>query len=158
MPGLPSKKLLNKHKEAKENIEKSKERNIESYDKIHHVNESDIKGGDIVICVQKKRNKLTPKFSSERFTVIARKGTRLVAKNRYHMIPRNISHFKKVDRYETTEEEDDYSDGEAKNTNSNVELHVQNREENQKARFRRSQRSRISIPRFGTLIPSNLIK
>ena len=100
---------------------------------------------------------MTPKFSPERFTVIARKGTRLVAKNRY-MITRNISHFKKVNRYETIEEEDDYSDGEAKNTNSNVELDLQNREENQQARFRRSQRSRIPIPRFGTLIPSNLIK
>ena len=45
-----------------------------------------------------------------------------------HMITRNISHFKKVNRYETTEE-DDYSDGEAKKTNSKVE-----------PRFRRSQR------------------
>jgi len=158
LPELPSKKVLNKHKEAKENIEKSKERNKESYDKRHHAKESDIKEGDIVICLQKKRNKLTPKFSPERFTVIARKGTRLVAKNRYHMITRNISHFKKVNRYETTEEEDDYFDGEAENTNLNVELDLQNREENQQPRFRRSQRSRIPIPRFGTLIPSNMIK
>ena len=158
MPELPSKKVLNKHKEAKENIEKRKERNKESHDKRHHEKESDIKEGDIVICLQKKRNKLTPKFSPERFTVIARKGTRLVAKNRYHMITRNILHFKKVNRYETKEEEDDCPDGEAENTNSNVELDLQNREENQQARFRRSQRSRIPIPRFGTLIPSNLIK
>ena len=114
MPELPSKKVSNKHKEAKENIEKNKKRNKESYDGRHHAKESDIKEGDIVLCLQKKRKKLTPKFSPERFTVIARKGTRLVAKNRYHMITRNISHFKKVNRYETTEEEDDYSDGEAK--------------------------------------------
>ena len=55
------------------------------------------------------------------------------------MITRNISHFKKVNRYETTEKEDDYSDGEAKNINSNVVLDLQqNSEENQQSRFRRS--------------------
>ena len=84
LPELPSKKILNWHKEAKENIETSQERNKEDYDKIHHTKESIIKEGDIVICLQKKRNKLTPKFSPERFTVISRKGTRLVAKNKYH--------------------------------------------------------------------------
>ena len=135
MPELASKKVLNKHKEEKENIEKSKERNKENYDKRHHAKESDIKNGDTVICLQKKRNELTPKFSPERFTVITRKGTRLVAKNRYHMITRNISHFMKVNRCETTEEEDDYSDDEAKNTTSNVELDLQNSEENQQARY-----------------------
>ena len=74
------------------------------------------------------------------------------------MITRNISHFKKVNWYDTTEKEDDYSDGEAKNINSKVELDLHNSKENKQARFRRSQRSRIPIPRFGTLIPSNLIK
>ena len=74
------------------------------------------------------------------------------------MITRTISLFKRVHRYETTEEEDDYSDCEAKNTNSNVELDLQNSEENQQPRFRRSQRSRILVPRFGTLVPSDLIK
>ena len=100
---------------------------------------------------------MSPKFSPERFTVIARKGTRLVAKNRYHMITKNISHIKKVNRYETTEEEDNHSDGEANNTNPKLELDIQNREENQQPRFRGSQRSRIPIPRFGTLTTSNLI-
>ena len=75
MPELPSKKVLNKHKAAKENIEKSKERNKANYDKTHHAKESDIEEGDIVICLQKKQNKLTPKFNPERFTVISRKGT-----------------------------------------------------------------------------------
>ena len=81
LPELPSKKVVNKHKEAKENIEKSKERNKESYENRQHAKESDIKERDIVICLQRKRNTLTPKFSPERFTVIARKETRLVAKN-----------------------------------------------------------------------------
>ena len=125
LPELLSKKIFNRHKEAKENIEKSKERNNENYDKRHHAKESNIKEGDIVICLQKKRNKLTPKFSPERFTVVSRKGTRLVAKNTYHIIERNVSNFKKVSRYETTEEEDDYTDGEAKDTNSNIERDLQ---------------------------------
>ena len=158
LPELPSKKVLNKHKAAKENIEKSKERNKANYDKTHHAKESDIKEGDIVICLQKKRNKLTPNFNPERFTVISCKGTRLVAKNKYHIITRNVSHFKKVNRYEATEEDDDYTDVKAKNTNSNIELELPNSEENQQARLRRSQRSKIPIPRYGTLLPSNLIK
>ena len=145
LPDLPSKKILNRHKEAIENIEKSKERNKENYEKRHHAQESNIKEGNIVICLQKKRNKLTPKVSPERFTVISRKGTRLVAKNNYHTIKRNVSHFKKVNRYNTTEEEDDYTDGQAKNSTSNIERDLQNCEENQQARLQRSQRSRIPI-------------
>ena len=130
LPELPSKKVLNKHKEAKENIEKSKERNKANYDNRHHAKESDIKEGDIAICLQKKRNKLTPKFNPERLAAISRKVTRLVAKNKYHIIIRNVSLFKKVNYYETTEEEDYYTDSETKNTNSNIELDLQNCEEN----------------------------
>ena len=121
MPEFQSKRILNRQKEAKENIEKNKERNKENYDKRHHAKESNIKEGDIVI------------FSPERFTVISRKRTRFVAKNKYHVL-----HFKKVNLYETTEEEDDYTDGEAIETNSNIERDLQNCEENQQARFRRS--------------------
>ena len=57
LPELPSKKVLNKHKEAKENIEKTKERNKESYDKRHHANESDIKEGDILFVY--RRNEIS---------------------------------------------------------------------------------------------------
>ena len=88
---------------------------------------------------------MTPKVSPEGFNVISRKGARLVAKNNYHTIKRNVSHFKKVNRYDTTEEEDDYTDGQAKNSNSNIERDLQNCEENQQARLQRSQRSRIPI-------------
>ena len=158
LPELPSRKISNRHKEAKESIEKSEERNKESYDKRHHAKESNIKEGDIVICPQKKRNKLTPKFSPERFTVISRKGTRLVDKNKHHILTRNVFHFKKVNRYETTEEEDDYTDGQAKDTSSNIERDLQNCEDNQQARLRRSRRSRIPIQRYGTVLPSNLMK
>ena len=131
--------------DAKENIEKSKERNKENYEKRHYATESNIKARDIVICLQKKRNKLTPKFNPERLTVISRKGTGHVAKSKYHIITRNVSHFKKVNRYETMEEENDYTDGEAKDVNSNIERDLQNCEEDQQARLRRSRRSRKPI-------------
>ena len=110
--------MINKHKEAKENIERSKERNKEYYDTRHHVNKSEISEGDILICLQKKRNMITSKFTPERFTVIQIKGTRVVAKSKCHIITRNISHFKKVPPYETMEDYDEDTDSETKNRDS----------------------------------------
>ena len=45
------KKVLNEHIEAKENMEKSKERNKAYHDKRYHAKGFDIKEGDI--CLQK---------------------------------------------------------------------------------------------------------
>ena len=69
LPELPAKKVLNKHKQAKENIEKNKTQNKEYYDKKHNAKESGIKERDTAICLQKRTNKITPKFSPEKFIV-----------------------------------------------------------------------------------------
>jgi len=69
LPELPGKKVLNKHGQAKDKIEKKKAQNKEYYDKKHNTKESEIQKGDTVICLQKRTNKLTTKFSPERFIV-----------------------------------------------------------------------------------------
>ena len=160
LPQLPTKRVINKHREAKENIERSKARNKKYYDRKHHAKKSNIKEGDIVICLQKKSNKLTSKFSPERFTVIQIKGTRVVAKNKCHIITRNISHFKKVPRYEKMEDDDEDTDSETKNRDSKIIEKSQDEEveNNDNVSPRRSKRSRIPIFRYGTVIPSNVTR
>ena len=54
LPQLPCKKVLNKHKLAKANIENRKASNKRNQDKRRHVKESDIDVGDVVICKQPK--------------------------------------------------------------------------------------------------------
>ena len=63
LPELPAKKVLNKHRQAKDNIETKKAQSKEYYDKKHNTKESEIQKGDTVICLQKRTNKLTSKFS-----------------------------------------------------------------------------------------------
>ena len=55
---------------AKINLEKKKENNKEYYDRNRRAKEVDIRAGDTVICKQKKKNKLTPKFDPKHYTVI----------------------------------------------------------------------------------------
>ena len=47
LPELPTKRVINKHREAKENIERSKASNKKYYDKRHHAKKSNIKEGEI---------------------------------------------------------------------------------------------------------------
>ena len=152
LPELLAKKVLNKHKQAKENIEKKKAQNKEYYDKRHNTKESEIKEGDTVICLQKRTNKLTPKFSPERFIVHERKGTKIVAKNQRHIITRNVSHFKRVTTSESNEnEEEDICDNE-----NGTEEKDQEKNQVDDIRPRRSQRSKIPVARFGFAVPWNL--
>ena len=152
LPELPAKKVLNKHKQAKENIEKKKAQNKEYYDKKHNTKESEIKEGDTVICLQKRTNKLAPKFSPERFIVHERKGTKIIAKNQQHIITRNVSHFKKVPTLESNDnDEEDISDDE-----NRTEKKEQEKNQVDDVRPRRSQRSKIPVARFGYAVPSNL--
>ena len=115
LPELPAKTVINKHKQAKDNIEKKKAQNKEYYNKKHKAKESEIKEGNTVICLQKRTNKLAPKFNPERFIVHERKGTKIVAKNQGHIITRNVSQFKRVPALESNEnEEEDISDDESR--------------------------------------------
>ena len=158
LPELTSNKVLNKHKEAKENIEMSKHKNKEYYNRKHKVKSSDIKEEDIVICLQKKRNKLTSTYNPERFTVVKRKGNRVVAKNKTHIITRNASHFKKVKRFENSLADDEYSDEEeAVDNRERLNEKPGYNTENPEPRVRRSERSKIPVRRYGLPIPSNLV-
>ena len=107
LPELTTKKFINKHKEAKENIDKRKHTNKKYYDVKKRAEASNIKEGDTVICEQKPVNKLSTRFNPEKFTVIKRKGPTVVARNDRRTITRNVSHFKLM---KSVEEESDYED------------------------------------------------
>ena len=96
LPQLQTKKLVNKHREAKQNIERRKEENKVYYDQKKKAKYLDIKVGDTVICLQKKFNKLTPRFSPEMLVVTERAGSKVTAESQDKRITRNISHFKKI--------------------------------------------------------------
>ena len=92
-------------------MEQKKDENKEYYDRIKRTKEVQIKKGDIVICKQKKNNKLTPKFDPEHYVVIQRKYNTITAKRDGKTITRNVSHFKKVVIEESEEEQDDTEPG-----------------------------------------------
>ena len=79
LPQLPLKKVINKHRIAKESIERKKLENKDYYEKKKGTKFSIIGVSDIVICLQRKRNKLTPTFNPENLTVATRYGSKVVA-------------------------------------------------------------------------------
>ena len=129
---------------------KRKEQNKEYYDKKRNTKESDIAEGDTVICTQRKLDKLTPKFNPERYVVIKRTGTKVVAKNERKIITRNVSHFKKV---KAELSEDKISDDEDTTNPNEIRESV---EQQRNIIPRKSQRSRIPVFRYGNPVPSNL--
>ena len=94
LPELTTKKVTNKHKEAKKNIGKRKNTNKKYYDIKKRAKASNIKEGDTVIFEQKPVNKLSPRFNPEKFTVVKRKGATVVARNDRRTITCNVFHFK----------------------------------------------------------------
>ena len=105
LPELVSRKVLNKHAIAKENIQTGKHKNKNYYDKQHRVQESAIQEGDTVICLQQKKHKLTPRFDPEPLTVTTRKYNMVTAEaTSGRTVTRNISHFKKVEREDSDDE------------------------------------------------------
>ena len=77
LPQLQIKNIISKHREAKQNIERKKEENKVYYDMKKRAKYSDTKVGDTVICMQKKSDKLTPRFSPEMLTVTERSGAKV---------------------------------------------------------------------------------
>ena len=139
LPQLQIKNIINKHREAKQNIERKKEENKVYYDMKKRAKYSGIKVGDTVICMQKKSNKLTPRFSPEMLTVTERSGSKeskVTAERQGKCITRNVSHFKKI---VANDSEDDWD-------NQHQELLI-----------RRSERRRVPVHRYGQPIPSGLV-
>ena len=134
LPELEHRKALNKHAIAKENIRTARQKNQDYYDKQHRVQESAIQEGDTVICLQQKKNKLTPRFDPEPLTVTTRKYNMVTAEaTNGRTVTRNISHFKKVDREDSDDECGD----------------LQAESEQEKRQTRKSERIRRPIMRYG---------
>ena len=89
--------VINRHREARRNDAKRKQLAKRYADTRRRTKPSGIKEGDTVLVQQKKQNKLSPRFSTTPYTVVSRKGTKVIAKNANHSV-RNASFFKKVPR------------------------------------------------------------
>ena len=134
LPELASRKVLNKHAIAKENIQTAKHKNKTYYDQQHRVQESAIQEGDTVICLQQKKHKLMPRFDPEPLTVTTRKYNMVTAEaTSGRTVTRNISHFKKVDREDSDDECGD----------------LQAESEQEERETRKSERIRRPIMRYG---------
>ena len=141
LPQLQIKNIINKHREAKQNVERKKEENKIYYDMKKRAKYSDIKVGDTVICMQKKSNKLTPRFSPEMLTVTERSGSKVTAERQGKCITRDVSHFKKI---VASDSEDDWDN----------QHQVQHQPE---LLIRRSERRRVPVHKYGQPIPSGLV-
>ncbi len=148
LPELTTKEVIDKHKEAKENIDKRKKINKKYYDV--NTKASNIKEGDTVICEQKPVNKLSPRFNPEKFTVIKRKGATVVAKNDRRTITRNMSHFKLMKSAEEESDNENQS-GETSHMGNEPEL------EEHETTLRRSTREQRPVKRYGNTVTSELI-
>ena len=96
LPELRDSTVVDKHDRAKDNIEKSKQRNKSTYDRVHKARKSNIIVGDIVLCKQDKQNKLTPTFDPDPLTVTHRSHNTVTASNENYTVTRNASFFKKL--------------------------------------------------------------
>ncbi len=148
---LTTKEVIDKHKEAKENIDKRKNINKKYYDVKKRTKASNIKEGDLLYVSKNHAvNKLSPRFNPEKFTVIKIKGATVVARNDRRTITRNVSHFKLM---KSAEEESDNKNqsGETSHMGNEPEL------EEHETTPRRSMREQRPVKRYGNTVPSELI-
>eukprot|EP00794_Sanderia_malayensis_P005113 gene5112-biopygen4171 len=158
LPSLEKKRVLNKHKEARENEQKSQTYQKDYADRRRHAKESSITIGDSVLVKQMKKNKLTSRFNKTPYIVIERKGTQVTAENATHQITRNVSHFKKVNIPTTHEISDSDSDTEHEiDYEHNAEHKHGNNREHDNAGNARPIRARGAPIRFGDPIPSDVL-
>ena len=160
-PSLEKKRVLNKHREACENEQKSQNYQKEYTDKRRHAKESTIQIGDTVLVKQYKQNKLTTRFNKTPYIVIDRKGTKVTAENSKHRITRNVSHFKRVNadannQSYSSDSESEYERDNDNNHELNVEQEDVNNRENVNAHDGRSIRNRQAPIRYGEPIPLDL--
>ena len=107
LPSLPrNHKIVNRHREAKENQIKAKDKGKEYADQRRATKSSNIKVGDTVLVKQKKKNKLSTNFATTPYTVISINGSTIVAGNKDHRITRNSSFFRKIPSDIESEEEE----------------------------------------------------
>jgi hypothetical protein len=106
LPTLPhNSKVINRHREAKQN--EQKQRGKRYADSRRHTRTSKLRVGDRVLVRQKKTNKFSTNFSPTPYTIVAIKGSKVVARNQQHFITRNVSFFKKIAEQAVSREEGD---------------------------------------------------
>ena len=92
------------HEQVKQNDDISKETMKQNADSKSYVKESKITVGDQIIIKQKKLNKTMPPYNPIPYTVTARNGSQILAKNQRHEVERHVNHCKKL-KTETKQEE-----------------------------------------------------
>ena len=110
-----------------------------------------------MILKQRKGNKFTAKFELEPYTVIERKGTKIVvAENRRHTVTRNASFFKRKKGDVIEPDEDEYFKDRATTTEMNNEVQASMNMDVQAPTLRRSTRNRIQREQYGNPINPDL--
>eukprot|EP00794_Sanderia_malayensis_P020629 gene20629-biopygen17021 len=111
LPTLPSKPIVNRHKEACINDQKNQKYNKECSDVRRRVKDSDITAGDFVLVKQQKRNKLITRFDTDPYVVVQRNRSQVIAMNKdQRNVKRNISHFKRIPNPENWDFDSDDND------------------------------------------------
>jgi hypothetical protein len=96
-------KVINRHREAKQNDKEQKQRGKRYTDSRRHTRTSKLRVGGRVLVRQKKTNKFSTNFSPTPYTIVAIKWSKVVARNQQHFITRNnnnngfISHISIAD-------------------------------------------------------------
>ena len=99
LPVINSKKIVNQHKEARDNEKTRQERNREYANQRRNTRKSDLQVGDYVLVRQEKKNKLTANFNHKLYKVIKKTGSEILAQSKDgHIVKRNVSHFKQINK------------------------------------------------------------
>ena len=110
-----------------------------------------IKEGDKVLVKQKKWNKLSTHFSSEPYTVVVVKGSKVAAQNQSHFITRNLLFFKKIPS-DLQGESDGIDDIPASTTSTQNERKNDREEISSAAPTRRSRRNCAQTDNHGHIL------
>ena len=152
LPTLPSKLIVDRHKEACFNDQKKEQYNKEYSDVNRRVKASDIAVGDFVLVKQPKKNKLTTRFETNPYIVVQRNRSQIIAVNRdQRKIKHNVSHFKRIPRPESWDSDSDDDDL------PNRRAEKKEQREPSSTILHRSNRQRNPPERFGHELPSDLL-
>ena len=154
LPTLNRKGIVNKHKIARENEEKTQNYQKEYIDTRRHAKESDIAVGDLVLAKQQYKNKFSSKFDKVPYTVIQRKGTMITAENKKRCITRSVSHFTKLKARVDSQNENDCD---AEQDVTRKEFRQEQERAHESNARRKTTRNRTQPVRYGDPIPSRLI-
>jgi len=154
LPTLVNRKVVNRHKEARQNEQKRQEYNERYTNNKNGVKKSELKVGDNVLVRQQRENKLTSHFNPTPYVVAKREHTQITARNAFgHVITRHVSYFKLIPKQEPTDsDESDHEDVRPDNLGQNAENRNGNEVANREPPpivLRRSTRVRCKPYRFG---------